>query len=320
MKNKIFKISLYGIIGILFVYLFSTTNFSEIINSIKEINPVIIVFLIFLQLTTQFLLCIQWHRITKSIFGASSTYKIFYILSTGSMIEAITPGAKIGGEVTRLFHLKKELKTSTTQSTNIILIQKCISMSVLITFCTISFLFLTTKIHFDTQTRILIGTIGAIMIYILVFLLFFTDKLVVLLNKTDKFSKTKSFVQSYSNSTKLISKKEWKIQLLISTIVWVLFPIKMVILTKSMNLQIDILVIIAITMSSYMIGLLPITPGGIGTFEGTMISLFAMISVENSIAITLSVVFRIITFWFVMLISTMFVLYYKRSKNENKSS
>lgn len=317
MSTKTLKIIGYSLVIVLFSYLIITTDFKEILNQIQNVKIEIIILLIILQLLTQILLCVQWYKISTSILGSCSFLKMFYILSTGSVVEAITPGAKIGGEVTRLYYLKKELNAPTDKATNIIIIQKSISMSVLMMICVTSFIYLTTKIHFSLITQIIVDAISVVFILFLVFLLFFSDKLVKILEKTKKFTKTTKWVKSYADSTSLITTKHWFIQLSISIAVWILFPLKMAILARSMDLQIHMLVIIAITMTSYMIGMLPITPGGIGTFEGTMIALLALISIENNVAITLAVVFRIITFWFVMLFSTAFVLLYKRRKNEN---
>ncbi len=323
-RKKILQIIGYLLIIVLFIYLILNTDFKELFSTLKQVSIFIVILLVVLQIITQLLLGLQWNRISKKIINKSSFKKIFYILSTGSVIEALTPGAKVGGEVTRLYYLKKELNANTEQSANIILIQKSISMSVLFTICLISFLYLTQTISINLNlfTQILINITCLLLIVLLISFLFFSKQLSNLLNKSNKkiIIKINKFITSYSNATLLINKKEWIIQFLISTLVWVLFPIKLLILAYSLNIELNFFILIAITMTSYMIGMLPITPGGIGTFEGTMISLFSIVSIPNAISTTVTITFRIITFWFVMIFSTIYVTIYRRLNNEKANT
>ncbi len=323
--KKIIKILITIIIVILVTLLIIRTDFKEIWSNLKNTSIYIILLLILLQLITQLLLTMQWNIITKKILGHSSIKKMFYIISTGSVIEAITPGAKVGGEVTRLYYLNKEMNSTTEKSTSIILIQKSVSMSVLLIICVISFLYLCRSISMDLSffTQVLINLISIILILSLVLFLLFSKKLSIFFSKFENkvIIKINRFIKSYAHATSLINKKEWIIQYTISTIVWILFPIKMVILAYSFNLEVNFFILLAITMTSYMIGMLPLTPGGIGTFEGTMISLFSIVLVPTSVSTAIAIVFRIITFWFVMIISTIYVTLYRgRCKNEKTNS
>ncbi len=143
--------------------------------------------------------------------------------------------------------------------------------------------------------------------------LFFSDKLLILIKNNDnKFLiKCRKYIESYNQATKKINKKEWYIQFTISLIVWLLFPIKMGILANSFGVDLGFFVVLAITMSAYMVGMFPLTPGGIGTFEGTMILMLGMLSIHQATAFTITVIFRFITFWFVILVSFIFVVVYK---------
>lgn len=323
-SKKVLKFLCTSCIIIFFVLLFKNTNFNVLVREIQEIKPKIIVQLIALQIITQLLLGIQWHRIANKITIKTSFFDMFYILSSGNVIEAITPGAKIGGEATRLYYLKKELKVDTNQAINIILIQKCISMSVLFTLCIVSFMYISTNLNFAIGNRVVICVISILLILMLICLLFFADNISKICSKSEKkyLKKIVKFAENYAKSTKMISLSEWILQFFISTLVWVLFPFKMVILAESMRIGMSHEIIVAITMTSYMIGMLPITPGGIGTFEGTMISIFTLLPVCNEEAFTATIVFRLITFWFVLIFSSIYVLIYKRRKsigNKRKS-
>lgn len=316
-KSKIvLKYFGYFIVILLFSILILKADFHNIIDHIKKIPLKTMLLLMLLQLITQLFLALQWHGIAAVVLGKSSFFKMFYILTTGSVIEAITPGAKIGGELTRHYYLKKEFDAKPSLATNIIIIQKSISMSVLFIICFASFIYLQKMVatNFSVFLQIAVEVFCVLTVLFMLCLLFCPKQLEKLFKKgKSKFAiKMFNWVKSYSQTTKLLSKKQWVWQFIISFIVWILFPIKMVILSLSMNIEMHFLIVVAITMTSYMFGMLPLTPGGIGTFEGVMTLILSMLSVSSSVALTISIVFRFITFWLVIFASTLFVLIYRK--------
>lgn len=326
LKKIVISILGWVFIVLLVCFLFKNRdNLLEVIDYLKQIPLQILALLLILQILTQLLLALQWYKISQGILEKPSFSKMLYILTTGSVVEAVTPGAKIGGEATRLYYIKKYFGCNTDIAVNIILIQKSISMSVLFSICLISFIYFTTTVanYFSTAVQILIGCTCLLMIALMVWLLFFTDKLISLLSKSKKawISKLNKWVISYNSSLSTLSKKQWLYQYGISFLVWILFPFKMFVLTETMLGETNFFVVLAITMISYMIGLIPFTPGGIGTFEGSMVSLFYIVYasrlLDSSLFWTITIVFRFVTFWFVMLISLIFVLVWKILRKEN---
>lgn len=314
-KTNIFKYSCYSIVAILFMFLLLNTDFNEMYTHLTKISISTLVCLVVLQFCTQGMLCLQWYRLVDCFTGIKSMYKVFYILCSGTVIEAITPGAKIGGELTRYHFLKKEMNVEKKDAVKIILVQKCISMSVLFTISIVSFLyvFLTISISMSLAMKVLSVVLSLLIVLFLFILLFYSSFLVVMLSYFNlQSTKIYQMVVSYNESIALISTKEWIIQYMISLFVWIVFPFKMFLLARSLGLSDPFIVLLAITMTAYAIGTLPITPGGIGTFEATLISLFQIIHVHTSLAITLTIVFRFVTFWLVCIVSTLFTICYQR--------
>lgn len=325
MSDKMKKIVGYITLAFLCYLFFKNVNIKEIAMEIKKIPPQLIAVLMFLQLVTQLLLGFQWFLISKNFSENCSYYKIMKVLTTGTVVEAITPGAKIGGEITRLYYLKKELSYTTQQAAHIILMQKSISMSVLFTICTTSFIFICNKIsnYLPVISEFILTLLSILFIIVLVGFLFFSKKLAAMLeNSKNKFlRKISSTLKSYGETTAQLSKLQWIIQFTISFLVWILFPFKMVFLAKYAQIQLPFVMIITVTMTSYMAGMLPITPGGLGTFEGTMISILTLLTIPAELSATVTIVFRFITFWFVILASGLFILFTKRrSFFENRNN
>jgi uncharacterized protein (TIRG00374 family) len=97
-------------------------------------------------------------------------------------------------------------------------------------------------------------------------------------------------------------------QILLSLSIWILFAFKAYIIGNALYFDLGLLPIAFVTYTSYMAGMLPILPGGLGAFEGTSIILLSTfgIGIGNSLAFAL--LLRFITFWMVFLISCIYLI------------
>lgn len=317
-KKGTFTLIGWVIFGILLFFLVEKVDFVEILTAIQSVPLWVLLFLLTLQVITQLLLATQWYLIARNFAKNCRFSQIFYILSTGSVIESLTPGAKIGGEVTRLYYLKSELGCTTEQSTHIIIIQKCFSMSVMFGICLFSLLTIVKRVVFLPFRQLPIFVFGSFSLLVFLSFLFFSGTVVKALEKKKKDTKLYSVVKSYHENIHTLSKSQWAVQFSISIAVWLLFPFKMMLLLNNF-IGIDPGLVIAITMTAYMLALLPLTPGGLGTFEGSMVALFSFFPLETELSLSIAIIFRFITFWFVMLGSTLFVLIYRKEKNHGKN-
>ena len=59
-------------------------------------------------------------------------FRLLLVNSCGAVVDAITPGEKVGGEVARVLQLRKYLGYSTGQATILVTIQKAMSLSALV--------------------------------------------------------------------------------------------------------------------------------------------------------------------------------------------
>lgn len=102
--------------------------------------------------------------------------------------------------------------------------------------------------------------------------------------------------------------------LLFSIFIWLLYPLKMYLLTMHLLPDASIILVGAIAFAAYMVAMIPIFPGGLGGFEGTMTGLLLAVGAMQSNALIITVLFRFATFWFVMLLSLAFIGLYKIHK------
>ena len=99
--------------------------------------------------------------------------------------------------------------------------------------------------------------------------------------------------------------------MILSLIIWNLFPLKAYLVSAYLSINISYIPILAVTYLTYMIGMVPLLPGGLGSFEASAVLFLSSMGIETYEALAFTLIFRFITFWFVFLVSGIYVLLHK---------
>lgn len=100
-------------------------------------------------------------------------------------------------------------------------------------------------------------------------------------------------------------------QLILSLVIWNLFPLKAYLVCVYLSIDINYIPILAITYLTYMIGMVPLLPGGLGSFEASAVLFLSSMGVTAYESLAFALIFRFITFWFVFLVSVIYILLHK---------
>ncbi|NLA84787.1 MAG: flippase-like domain-containing protein [Clostridiales bacterium] len=300
------------------VYILANTDFRLIWLHLREVPLPLAALLLSLQLVTQMALNLQWYLLSRNLNLKTSFLQLFVINAYGTLTDAVTPGEKVGGEVVRIIQFKRILKYSANQSTSLVAIQKSVSVFSLVLLNFIALLTLSKEISFleSDTTRAVLIVISAVLALFFLSLLFFTERLNILVQKMNHNGNigkgVKRWMQGFTRDTKLISRHpgRWIQQLLLSLGIWALFPLKLFILV-SHYASVNPLVLFAITFVSYFAAMIPLLPGGLGTFDSIMSGLLLINGLAIEEALAISLIFRFVTFWFVVLISVLIVFLWK---------
>ena len=300
---------------ILLVVMFWKFDFNSFIISIRQVPPLDFIGLLFLQLISQILVNYQWCRVGKIMGGEDNFFKMLYVNARGMIVESVTPGVKIGGEVTRAFLLKSQLDYSAEESATLVTIQKMVSFSSFFLINIFAFAHISNKIEIfqDIAVRAIVYffLIGIIALLVLIFT--FTSQLE---NRVARIRPKKAWIGVFhrymisllSNIKTLKSiKGEFFKQFLLSLSIWLLFPAKMIMLVDLFTTNYDPIFLTEVTFISYMVGMIPLLPGGLGGFEATMTSLLIVMGIQANEALAITLIFRFITFWFVIIISLLYI-------------
>ncbi len=310
---------------LLLVYALTKIDLYAVVYALKRIPLHLILLLIAMQVCTQLALNYQWYRLAKVLGLKASFRKLLVVNAYGTVVDAANPGEKVGGEFARVIQMNRILKFNTEQSTSLVTIQKILSLSALLLVTLITILTMADRIPFlaSITSRILLIFILLIILGMMLSLLFYMEKMNVRIQRWRKSGKIamgiKRWSQTFLNDTSAITKepREWLFQLLLSFAVWSLFPIKLFIIVEQFA-DVHFLALFAITFVSYFAAMIPLLPGGLGAFEGTMSAMLLSFGVIAEEALAISLIFRFITFWFVVIFCLIVVLFWKFGQLPNR--
>ncbi|SCG84305.1 UPF0104 membrane protein [Proteiniborus sp. DW1] len=302
------------LLSILLLVMFWKFDISSFIISVKHVSPLAFIALLFLQVISQLLVNYQWCRIGKIMGGRHDFFKMLYVNARGMIIECVTPGVKIGGEVTRALLLKNELNYTGQEAATLVTIQKMVSFSSFFLINLFAFVHISGKVQLLETIVVKVMVYFFLMAFIGILVLIFTctswlEKRII--NRVPKHKWT-STLQGYMITLlfniellKNIKGELYK-QFFLSLTIWILFPIKMILLVHLFTTNYEPIFLTEVTFISYMVGMIPLLPGGIGSFEATMTSLLIVMGIQLNEALAITVLFRFITFWFVIIISLLY--------------
>lgn len=303
------------ILAILLVVVFWQFDFSGFLISIRQVSLLGFATLLMIQIITQLLVNYQWCRIGRIMGKDNNFFKMLYINFRGSIMESVTPGVKVGGEVTRALLLRNELNYSAQEAAALVTIQKIASFSSFLLINLFAFAHISSNIKSFQGITInvvvyafLLALIGLI-IGLFTFTSFFEEKIAVLKLKRKWTGVLRLYLLtllSNINTIKSIKGEMYK-QFVLSLCIWILFPIKMIILARMFTTNFHWVYLTEVTFISYMVGMVPFLPGGIGSFEATMTSLLIVMQITPEAALAITLLFRFITFWFVIILGFLYV-------------
>lgn len=286
-----------------------------VLEALSQINPYMLGLALIIQLITIGLLALQWQEVLKWTGYRGSWLAMLRMNMKGSFMDFITPGAKVGGEVARIYLLKPHAD-SYSNATVVVGLQKFVSIFVFLLFTAISLYGTWPQIgvvHGELLPLLIgfFGLFGVLLITILAivgntrlgnFIAKFIPK-----KFARKLEDIKLQVQIMIDQIR--TQKGLGIRnFILAAVIWILYPVKLVILAAETGIEINFWAISAITFITYMVSMIPISPGSIGTFEGTMTGLLVLYGVSWQSGLTLAIIFRFVTFWAPLLLTSLFIL------------
>ncbi|QGG46627.1 flippase-like domain-containing protein [Heliorestis convoluta] len=242
---------------------------------------------IFLQIVTMAMIALQWYLLARRMGEKVSYRDMVHLNLVGSFVESVTPAMKAGGEGAKVWLLCTRMQCSASRAIALLTIQKVISVIpfLLLSAASLGWLLANEKIS-GPQGTLFVGSFLFLftVVFVLMALLLASQKIIPLLYKvplSDRWEeKISNGVEQFRQASQNVKGPPitWIGHSILSILIWVLFAVKAYIVVLSMEVPISFLVIAVVTFLSYMVAMVPLTPGGLGTFEGAMMLLLSRFS------------------------------------------
>ncbi len=294
------------------------TDYHRVLNSLTAIKANVVIWVCLLQFVTIGLINFQWFKIANYMGIQSSFRQIFHINMSGTFVESITPSVKAGGEGVKIYLLKSLPTSSLSKATAMVCLQKMVSMLAffMLNIAGMIWFFCTAELRFSYVNILMISVIFlGIVTFLLIVVVMFPTKLKrftkILPTKFDIRHKVEQGISSLQQALESV-KGQYHLfwyQFMVSTAIWGLFAVKAYIIARGLQMQSSFISIAVVTYFAYMIGMVPLTPGSIGTFEGSVLLLLTPMGILSHQAMAFALTLRFVTFWFVFGVSSICVGY-----------
>jgi len=289
----------------------------NIIEALKSANWWLILLAVFIHLAVVGLRSVRW----GFIINQPSELKKNYIVKTIGLFAGNFSPMRSAGEILNAVAGKKINKTSISEGLSAGLTERFFDLLIAGVLLII--------VGFTMPKVRVISIIGGLMslgLVVLVYMvnwnenasLWFYKKLHYLLDKLpfnrnldnlyDKISNGLQsmidYTQSFTNFKNLI------FVLFLTTLSWLMECLRLYIVFLAFNVEMSFLAIIIIFFLANLVGILSVLPGGIGSIEISLTGFFVLFGVSGTLAGTIALTDRLVSFWIVSMLGVIFSSYY----------
>ncbi|MCL0075732.1 flippase-like domain-containing protein [Dehalococcoidia bacterium] len=279
-------------------------------------DPLWLLGLSLLQLLTISLTALAWHLVIRAAGGKVGFGETVIIHLTGSFIESVTPSSKLGGEAAKIHLLRRRAGLDYQRVGAVTLVSKLLT---LLPFVALTGLCLA---WMAVSGEMVLLAVPAFLV-----LSVFTGALAWIcraqrmsekaapaepagqgsgaaLDIASLLRRAFAFLrQAGRESRNLLSRRRRLAFLALSSIVWILYPVKVLLVTRMLGMEMGLADVAIATYVAYLVSMLPLLPGGLGSFEGTMALLLSSMDVSFSEGLAVALLARLVTFWLPLALS-----------------
>ena len=304
------KILLSAVIGAIIFLAFSVyADFDRLLEAFADFNWWYFPLILSLSFLNYIFRFSKWEYYRK-LLGIKLKTGTSFLIFLSAFVMSVTPGKM--GEVLKSYLLKEENGTPVSRSAPIVLAERLTDFISIVILCLIgAFVF-----DYGKSAIIIIGVVFISFTFLLSsrkISLYFIS----LLEKIKFLSKhIHKFHTAYDSIYQLVRIKPLIIATLISIVSWFFeclgFYIVLNVFSSTTNIEVSVLVATFIYGFSTLVGALAMLPGGLGVTEAFLTGLLQILKIPKSISVASTIIIRVATLWFGVLVGVVSVLIYQR--------
>lgn len=252
---------------------------------------------------------------------------VFVATMVGIFFNNVTPSAKTGGEPMKTFLISKEENISPIESVfATVTADRLVESLPFFVLAIFSVMYVNIFYTVRWATMAILSFVIIMYIFVLLMATYIcfnkktAEKVVFkVLRIIGRFSKridkyedlVLSMVENFHGQFQLILKSRNALyqSIAASIIMWTCWILRTYFVFLALGKPLNILLVALVSTISLLMGLLPLLPGGLGVVEVTMTVLYASLKVGKNIALTATILDRILSFWFVLVLAGIITSY-----------
>lgn len=268
---------------------------------LSEVRITYFVLAFLVYVLSVYFFAVRWQQVLASIGYNISAKNIFPILFGTILANNLTPASRTGGEGLRIVWINKQFGVSYTDAFITTLFERVVEIvPVALLFTYVLYMFPSLGGKLLLRTNLLISDSVFLLLLSLTIIgitvWYFREKFTPLL---------KEVMQNWKRLNKSFAST-----LFLSCAVWILDIIRLKFIALALNLPLSLYIITAVSIMYLLIGLLPITPGGLGIVEGGLISLLLFFGISLASAGSFVFLERFISYGLSSFIGFLCLFYY----------
>ncbi len=273
----------------------------ETLGTLQETRIHYVIPAVLVYLLSVYLFAIRWQKVLFCIGYNLKATSLVPIYFGAIFMNNITPANMTGGEPLRILWANKLFGISYTNAFKTILFERLVeAIPIALLLIYVLYSFPSFDIKFLPLTSSL--TLDSIHLILLVFLA--VGMAIWFLR-----AKFASLLRNLQKNWKQL-KKSFTSVLLLSFGVWALDIIRLKLVALALNIHLPLNLIITVSILSFLLGLLPLTPGGLGIIEGGLVSLLLYSGLPLASAGSFVFLERLISYGVSSVIGFMCLFYY----------
>ncbi|CAB50678.1 lysylphosphatidylglycerol synthase transmembrane domain-containing protein [Pyrococcus abyssi] len=290
----------------------------ETLDLILTANPKFLLLAIIMYCISVLTWALRWATFLKSAKVSVSFLRVIEGVFIGIFLNNLTPGARTGGEAVKVLFIKKSSQNgSYSKVFATVMADRILDVIPVIAFMVLAFLYALT-LHVKVLLIILgISALILTLIVLITTLLSVKEKyaLSFLLKLFRLFKRIFPSKLTYTEETireKLLKEfREFKATLIVlakekrrlastllySFVLWLADIMKTYFVFLSLGSEVNLFQVLLVRMASMAVAMISVIPGGIGISEAVQSGLFLAIGIEKTVAVSVTMLDRLISFW-----------------------
>ncbi len=311
MIRKLRKNIILAIIVSAVIYLALTiyADFDSVLASLEVFPVYVIPFVLLLAFGNYSVRFLKWHYYLKKLNIAITAKESFHIFMSG-LIMSVTPGKF--GEVLKSYLVKFNTGEPVSKTVPVMIVERITD------FYSLLIIALTGSFYFNYGKAVVIVVfLFFILLTIVVNNKTLSLKLIYLLEKVPFVKKfVKHFHVAYESAYTLLKIKPLYEMTLLSIVAWVLECLGFYVVLVNFNLDVSAAWAFFVYAFATIIGSITLLPAGLGVTDGSLTYFIYKIAGKMNIAVAATLVIRLATLWFAVLVGIFSLWLYTRKNSD----